>query len=517
MGEDFSEMIEKSARGSLVLMLGQMASTLISAIGVIIIARLLGSTSYGLISIAIIPVNVALLLINNGVTEALINLIAEDRHLRDGENVRNIIYTGLTINISAGLLTSLTLYLSASYLASNIFMRPELTPLIRILSLTTLAQALFNTMASVLVGFERMDHRSAMNIIYSILKSLIGPALVYLGYGVVGAAIGNIAPLLATGVIGVLLVIFNLRKTIFTGLNTSYFRLILSYSAPIFMSALISGVFIQGLNFILPLYASASAIGNLSAATNFNVLISFILTPISTAMFPLLSKLSPRDSVFQSVYNNIIKYEAIVAYPVAAGIIALSSRMVGALYGPDYQPATLYIQIIMLNYIFLGIGSTVNSILLNSQKRTDIQFRTTIIYLIVGIPMGVFFIPRYGVLGFQATTMLAPKLGLLYSILWIRKNLGISLELVSTVKIASSAILGYMACRTVLIILSFNVWIELFLGGIAISVTYMVSIMLTGALIAKNFNDIKHITDKNRLGKTLVGPILEYLIKHAKK
>lgn len=171
----------------------------------------------------------------------------------------------------------------------------------------------------------------------------------------------------------------------------------------------------------------------------------------------------------------------------------------------------------MLNYIFLGIGSTVNSILLNSQKRTDIQFRTTIIYLIVGIPMGVFFIPRYGVLGFQATTMLAPKLGLLYSILWIRKNLGISLELVSTVKIASSAILGYMACRTVLIILSFNVWIELFLGGIAISVTYMVSIMLTGALIAKNFNDIKHITDKNRLGKTLVGPILEYLIKHAKK
>jgi O-antigen/teichoic acid export membrane protein len=81
MVEDFSEMIEKSARGSLVLMLGQMASTLINALGVIYVARLLGSSNYGLISIALIPVNVAMLLINNGVAAAMTKFIAEDRHL----------------------------------------------------------------------------------------------------------------------------------------------------------------------------------------------------------------------------------------------------------------------------------------------------------------------------------------------------------------------------------------------------------------------------------------------------
>ncbi|TFH15973.1 hypothetical protein E4H04_07410 [Candidatus Bathyarchaeota archaeon] len=515
MVEDFSEMIEKSARGSLVLMLGQMASTLINALGVIYVARLLGSSNYGLISIALIPVNVAMLLINNGVAAAMTKFIAEDRHLMGGKNVPSIIFSGLVINILTGLMTSLILYFSAGYIANVIFTRPELTPLIKILSIITLAQALFTTTASVLVGFERMDHRNVLSIISSILKSIISPVLVYLGYGLVGAAIGNNIPILFAGLTGIILIIINLKKSGFTTFNTGYFKPILQYSAPIFISAILSGVFLQVLNFILPLYASDSQIGNLSAATNFNVLISFVLTPISTAMFPLLSKLSPRDSVFQSVYNNIIKYEAIVAFPIAAGVIALSSRMVNILYGTDYQSSILFIQIIMLNYLFLGFGSTVNSILLNSQKRTDIQLKITLLYLTVGIPMGVLLIPRYGVLGFQATTILAPKLGLLYSILWIWKNLRIKLELASTSKIAASATLSYIACIAILSLITSNVWVELIIGGITLVIVYMTSILLTGALNAKNISDIKQITIKNKLGKTL-SPVFNLLIKLAR-
>jgi O-antigen/teichoic acid export membrane protein len=241
------------------------------------------------------------------------------------------------------------------------------------------------------------------------------------------------------------------------------------------------------------------------------VLISFILTPISTAMFPLLSKLTPKDSIFQTVYQNIVKYETIVAYPLAAGVIALSSQMINILYGSDYKPAIIYVQIIMLNYFFLGLGSNVIGILLYSQKRTDIQLKRTLIYLLIGIPMGIILIPRYGVIGFLATTIIAPKLGLLYSIQWIRKNLGITPDLFSTIKIAVSAIFGYTACVITLSLITFNPWIELFLGGSALAITYLVSLILTQALTSKNLSDIKQITNKNRLGKALIGPILDLL------
>ena len=52
MSRDFSDMIQESAKGSMILIMGQMVATLISAIGTIIIARVLGSTSYGIVAIA---------------------------------------------------------------------------------------------------------------------------------------------------------------------------------------------------------------------------------------------------------------------------------------------------------------------------------------------------------------------------------------------------------------------------------------------------------------------------------
>ena len=149
----------------------------------------------------------------------------------------------------------------------------------------------------------------------------------------------------------------------------------------------------QALNFILPFYVTATYIGNLSAATSFAVLINFFMVPISTATFPLLSKLKPEDSVFEMVYQSIIKYETLVAYPVAAAVFALSNQMVEILYGGDYSYAAVYIQVLMLGYIFIGFGSTVTNTLLNSQKQNKIILRWTIIYLAIGIPMGFYWYP----------------------------------------------------------------------------------------------------------------------------
>ena len=153
MPDEFSKMIENSAKGSLILILGQMTSNIISALGVIIVARILGSVNYGALNVAIIPVNLALLLVNNGVTTALTNLIAEDRHLNKGKNVASIIYSGYAINLTTGTLTTLILYITAGTIANNIYNQPELAKLIQILSITTIAQALYTTSTAILIGY----------------------------------------------------------------------------------------------------------------------------------------------------------------------------------------------------------------------------------------------------------------------------------------------------------------------------------------------------------------------------
>lgn len=497
MDKRFADMIQDSAKGSLVLIIGQMISTAISAIGAIIVARILGSNSFGLIAIANIPVSIALMLINNGVSNALINYMVEDRHLSEGENIQQIIFTGFTINLTIGTIVTFSLYILSGFIANKVFSQPELEKLIQILSITILGQALFTTSTAVLVGFEKMAQRSLANITYSILKSIIGPALVYLGYNVVGAAYGYSIPHLITGIFGVILVYLNLTKTLDTiDFSFNYLHQIVNYSRPLFFSNLLAGGFLQALNFILPFYVSAALIGNLSAARSFNVLISFFLVPISVATFPLLSKLTPRDDILEFVYQGIIKYKAMIAYPVAAAVIALSSQMVEILYGSGYSFSPLFIRVLMLNYFFIGFGDTVSGGLLNSQKKTEIILRRILIYLFIGIPMGFILIPRYGVLGFLATTLLAPKFGLFYEVWWIRENWGLDLDIGSTSKIFLSVFLGYVGCYTILWVVDLNPWMELFIGGGVLAVIYLVSILVTGVLSTQNIQDIKNITKR---------------------
>jgi O-antigen/teichoic acid export membrane protein len=508
-------MIQETAKGSAILIIGQMASTAISALGSILVARLLGSTSYGLITIANIPVNIAMMSLNNGIRPALINHIVENRVKGDHEKITSTILAGFTINLSVGLVVTILLYTLSGYLSTQVFNNPELEQIIKILSLMVLSQATYTTASGVLVGLEKMTQRSLVNIFYSLLKTIIGPALVFLGYGIIGASIGYSVPFFLSGLFAMVYVNLKGVKTVIPHIDD--FRSLISYSSPLFGSNLIASGIYQVLNFILPFYVSAALIGNLGAARSFTVLISFFLVPISTATLPLLSKLRPEEGVFEFVYQNIIKYETMIAYPVSAAVIALSGQMVEILYGGDYAYASVYIQLLMLGYFFIGFGDTVNNTLLNSQKYTNVILHWRLIYLAVGVPLGFILIPRYGVIGFQVTTLIAPRVGLLYTIWWVRKNMNIKLDVENTVKILFSAILGYVGGKLVLILVTLGPWFELILGGVTIALVYLISIILTGALTAKNIRDIKSITDQIKSTRKITDPVYMQLLRIAKE
>jgi hypothetical protein len=131
--------------------------------------------------------------------------------------------------------------------------------------------------------------------------------------------------------------------------------------------------------------------------------------------------------------------------------------------------------------------------------------------------MGFILIPRYGIIGFQITTILAPNLGYLYAQRWVQRNMGIKLDINNTLKILTSTILGYVACKITQNLLHLNPWFELLIGGTTLATVYLIFIMLTGALTTKNINDIKTITDRHKPTKKISETILNTLLKIAKE
>ena len=514
MEKKFSDMVQLSTRGSLVLMIGQMASTLISAIGAIIIARFLGSTHYGIISIAQIPINVSMLLLNNGISNAIIHFLAESRHENKLENLRPIVVTGFLINMVIGLITTITVYQLAGYLSNTVFKITELEQLIKILSVSLLAQSMVNTSISVFAGFERMELRSLLNILLSILRTITGPALIFFGYGVIGAALGISFPYLATGILSLVLVVMSLRDIPSSSYAINYYvSSFIDYSYPLFLSNLLTGSLNQVFNLILPIYVSASIIGNYSAARNFSTLITFFTVPLNTAFFPLFSKLKPSDRLFKLVFNNIIKYESMVVLPIACAIIILSDHIVLVLYGVTYAQASLFLKILMLHFLLIGFGYSVLPFILSSQKETRVVLRSNVLYLMAGAPLGFYLIPRMGVIGLLFAQLFAPVLGLLYALRWVKKEYDLSIDYVNLFKIIASSFMGILSSVTVIKIMYVNPWAELIIGGGVFMASYLISLPLTGLLKRKNLDDMKQLTSSNKKIQIILEPIYSILMR----
>jgi len=73
LAEGFNETVRGSARGSLLLMTGQIVSTIVSALTIIIVARLLGPGKYGVVTVVMAPIQ------DLGVNTALTRYIVLNR------------------------------------------------------------------------------------------------------------------------------------------------------------------------------------------------------------------------------------------------------------------------------------------------------------------------------------------------------------------------------------------------------------------------------------------------------
>ena len=75
-----------------------------------------------------------------------------------------------TFEIVLGTTLSLVTFLLSDLIGNSVFNRPEIVPLIQIVSITILADALLKTAQSAFTGYEKMRHQSLTLIIQSTSK-----------------------------------------------------------------------------------------------------------------------------------------------------------------------------------------------------------------------------------------------------------------------------------------------------------------------------------------------------------
>ena len=503
------KMARVSARGGFNLFWGVAISSIISSVGVILLARLLSPPEYGIVAVALMAPNLITIFRDWGVNSAIIKYTAQYKAENKTANVKSILAGGLLFEVVLGLSLSFVCFLLSGFLATTLFHRPDIEPLIQVASFAILAGALLTAAQSAFIGFEKMELNSFTMILQSAIKTVLAPSLVILGFGAFGAILGSIIALLIGGTIGVLILYLALYKNLQGTHEYSIddepkiaeaVKTMFKYGLPLSASTILLGFFTQFYNFLMAFYCTDLLIGNYKVATNFSILIVFFAAPISTVLFPAFSKLNPQKETdtLRNVFQFSVKYAALLVVPAAAALVALSQPAVSTLFGEEYTHAPLYLALIAISYLYAAFGNLSLGNLINGQGKTRFTLKLTLLTSAIGLPLSLLLIPKFGIVGLIVTTLTAGIPSLIIGLWWIRKHFTVTIDWISSAKILVTSTLAALIAYIIISQLTLPDWAKLITGATAFLVTYTTTTPLIGAI---NKTDIQNLREMlNELG-----------------
>jgi O-antigen/teichoic acid export membrane protein len=177
-------------------------------------------------------------------------------------------------------------------------------------------------------------------------------------------------------------------------------------------------------------------------------------------------------------------------------IMVLSEPLVFSIVGAEYTEAPFFLTLYAIIYLYSGLGNLSLANFLNGQGKTEITMRMAFLSLGLGCMFGLLLIPQFGVVGLIVANSITGLPSLFAGLWWTRKHFGATLDWKSSAKIFLAS--GFASAVTYVLLLQFNSsnriqwFVELFIGGIAFIVVYLLVVPLIRAV---NKNDIRTLRE----------------------
>ena len=495
-------MAKSSAKGGFKLFIGVSISSVFTALSLIIVLRLFGDPdAYGIITTALILPTMLNLFKDWGINSAMIKYLAQYRSEKRIDESRNVMVSGAIFELVTGSLLTLLCFSLAGFLANDVFMLPEAKILIEIASLTIIADSFMKISQSTFVGFEQMEYYSLVQILNSCIRLLLAPLLVFLGFSVFGAIVGQIVAILTAGICGLIVFYFKFYRitgkeaTTKTNL-TKTLKLMLRYGLPLSVTAVAVGFLPQFYNtlFTQSFLKYETALGNYQTAVNFTVVVTFFTVPITTVLFPAFSKIKAKaeKNILNTVFQTSVKYGALLTVPVTFMVMVLSEQIVFTVVQTTYSDAPFFLTLYALYFLYVAIGSISVPTFLNGQGKTDLTMRMSFITLFFGLITGVIFIPWLGIVGLIIANTVSGAPSILLGLYWVKKYFGASIDWKASAKILLASIIATAVTYFAVEQLHFSNAVELVIGGVTFLLVYLVAAPLIRAV---DKNDVENLRE----------------------
>ena len=394
----------KTVKGVSWSFIDNLASSGISFLVGLVLARLLTPSEYGIMAIITIFIAVSNSIVDSGFSNALIRKT----------DAKRVDYNTVFI---FNLIVSAVLYVVLFFLAPAIsvfFREPLLVDVMRVIGWVLLINALAIIPRTLFVKEDNFKTQTQVSLIASVSSGVIGIGMALSGMGV-WSLVGQ---QLSRQILNTLFLWVYCKWRPVWEFSVQSFKELFGFGSKLLLSGLLDTVFKEIYSLVIGRCYTAAQLGQYTRASQFNQIFSSNLTSvIQRVSYPVLSSIQDEPERLREAYRKVIKSTMLITFACMLGLAAVAKPLIILLIGEKWLPAVGFLQIICFSGMLYPLHA-INLNILQVKGRSDLFLRLEVIKKIIAVGpllLGVFFSIEYMLWGSVCTSLIAYFLNSYYS------------------------------------------------------------------------------------------------------
>lgn len=468
------------AKNTTILTAASVIQRILAFVYFTLVARGIGVENIGKYSFAISFAMIFSIFVDLGLTSAMVREAARMR-----EKIKSYLNTVFSVKIFFALIA-----FGLIYIMINVLDYPVITKhFVYLAGLSIILDSFHLSFYGIFRGLRVLKYEAIGLIIGQIIILTTGLAVVFLNLSMY-----LLFAALISGSLFNVIFSFSLIK-----LKTGFFprpafdKQIFLYLGKIAASFALAGIFVKIYSYIdtvlLSYLKGDLAVGWYSIPIKLTLAFQFIPMALVASLYPTLSYyFKNSQEKLLDTFEKGLRYLVILAIPLAFGIGILSDKIILTLYGTDFSPSIIPLQILVIGLVFAFLSFPVGS-LLNACNKQIIQTIILGLTMVLNITLNLILIPRFSVIGASITAAISYFFLFTIGFIYARKIVKYRLKILSQI-FFKSFIASIIMVMIIIFLKPFVNFIILCLLGMII---YGIAMYLIGGINKEDLRQLRKV------------------------
>lgn len=464
-----------------ILSIAQIISYVLVFFYTIYIARYLGAEGFGILSFAIAIVGIFTILTDLGISTLTVRDVARDRSLGPKYLGNGLVIKVILAVVSFGLIA----------LAVNLLNYPsETITVVYFIALSTIFGSIASFIFSIFQAHEKMEFQGLGQILNAVLMFSGVFIAIAMSLDVVGFSFVYFITSLISLIYSLLIYIwkFSLPPV---EVDRVFWGKLLKGAIPFGITGIFVTIYYWIDSVMLSVMAGNEVVGWYNASYKVIFLFLSFQSLFIVSIFPVLSSFykTSRESL-KYAYERSFKYMLIISIPIAIFGTLVADKIILLIYGPDFMPSIVALQILIWTVVFMFINN-ISGNFLGSIDQQVVVSKVAAVGAVVNIVLNLVLIPEFSYVGSSFATVFTELMILPILVYVVHKYRYTSVS--PLVKDLPKILVSGLAMSLFIIYFSY---LNLFILLLASSIIYLGVIFITRTLDKDDIVLIRNIIQK---------------------